>query len=141
MRAVLDPNVIISAALSPNGPPAALLVAWLDGQFEMVASQKLLDELDRSLAYPKLRKRIPEVDAAALMRLIERGAVIRDDVVDPPPVSRDPGDDYLVSLARESEAVIVSGDGDLLSLAPNLPVFGPGQFLEWLDANRTGDGQ
>jgi len=136
VRAVLDPNVIISAALSPNGPPAAVLVAWLDGQFEMVASQKLLDELDRSLAYPKLRKRIPEVDAAALMRLIERGAVIRDDVESPPQVSLHSGDDYLISLAKESEAVIVSGDGDLLSLAPNLPVFAPAAFLDWLNGQR-----
>jgi len=45
LRAVLDPNVIISAALSPNGSPAAVLVAWLDGQFELVASQKLIEEL------------------------------------------------------------------------------------------------
>jgi len=127
-------SLIKAAALSPNGSPAGILLAWLDGQFEMVASPKLIEELHGSLSNPKIRKRIPEVDAASLIRLIERGAVMRDDLVDPPPVSPDPGDDYLVSLARESEAVIVSGDGDLLSLAPNLPVFGPGQFLEWLDA-------
>ena len=99
----------------------------------MVASPKLIDELDRTLAYPKLRKRIPEEHANALVRLIGRGAVMRADLSDPPPVSRDAGDDYLVALARDSEAVIVTGDGDLLSLAPALPVFGPARFLEWLD--------
>lgn len=138
MRAVLDANVLISAALSPNGSPAAVLVGWLDGRFEMVASPKLIDELERSLAYPKVRKRIPEEDAAALVRLIARGAVMRDDVDNPPPVSRDPGDDYLIALARESEAVVVSGDGDLLSLAPDLPVFGPKSFLEWLEGQGQG---
>ena len=128
----------MSAALSPNGAPAAVFVAWLGGQFEMVASPKLIAELDRTLAYPKIRKRIPQEDSAALVRLIERGAVMRDDVDDPPPISRDPGDDYLIALARVSEAVIVSGDGDLLSLAPDLPVLDPRQFLEWLEAHRQG---
>jgi len=136
LRAVLDPNVIISAALSPNGSPAAVLVAWLDGQFELVASQKLIDELGQSLAYPKLRKRIPEADANALIRLIARGAVFRDDTESPRPLSRDPGDDYLIALARDAEAVIVSGDGDLLALAPQLPVFAPAAFLDWLDGRR-----
>jgi putative PIN family toxin of toxin-antitoxin system len=136
LRAVVDPNVAVSAALSPNGPPAGVLLAWLEGRFEMVASPKLIAELDRTLAYPKIRKRIPDEDAAALVRLIERGAVMRDDVESPQPVSRDPGDDYLIALARESDSVIVTGDGDLLSLAPDLPVFAPAQFLTWLEDQR-----
>ncbi|MEI6447203.1 MAG: putative toxin-antitoxin system toxin component, PIN family [Actinomycetes bacterium] len=138
MRAVVDPNVAVSAALSPNGAPAAVLLAWLEGQFEMVASPRLIAELDRTLAYPKIRKRIPQEDSTALVRLIERGAVMRDDVVDPPSVSRDAGDDYLIALARASEAVIVSGDGDLLALAPDLPVFAPASFLAWLEVQRRG---
>lgn len=104
----------------------------------MVASPRLIAELDRTLAYPKIRKRIPQEDSTALVRLIERGAVMRDDVVDPPSVSRDAGDDYLIALARASEAVIVSGDGDLLALAPDLPVFAPASFLAWLEVQRRG---
>ncbi|TMD08021.1 MAG: PIN domain-containing protein [Chloroflexi bacterium] len=42
MRAVLDPNVLISAILAPTGVPAALLRHWLDGEFELVVSERLL---------------------------------------------------------------------------------------------------
>ena len=45
MRAFLDPNVIIAALLSPGGVPAAILVAWQSGAFELVLSERLLDEL------------------------------------------------------------------------------------------------
>jgi predicted nucleic acid-binding protein len=60
MRAVLDVNVVISGVLSPAGPPARVLRAWIEGAFELVASPALVEELDRALAYPKVRARIPE---------------------------------------------------------------------------------
>ena len=110
-----------------------MLSAWLEGRFEIIASPGLIDELKRALAYPKLRKRIPEPDAAALVRLVERGSVMREDPVDPPPISKDPGDDYLVALAAGSEAALVTGDRDLLALAPEIPTFSTREFLEWLD--------
>ncbi|HAF19443.1 MAG TPA: hypothetical protein DCK96_06795 [Chloroflexi bacterium] len=47
-------------------------------------------------------------------------------------VTRDPGDDYLVALAKASASVLVSGDRDLLVLAPELPIQEPGAFLEHL---------
>ena len=97
----------------------------------MVTSPKLIGELERALAYPKLRKRIPEHDARALVQLIERGSVVRDDPEGPPIVSRDRGDDYLIALAKENEAILVSGDTDLLELAPGLPVFSAAAFLTW----------
>ena len=133
MRAVLDPNVVVSAALSPSGAPARVLLAWLDGRFESIASPGLIEELERVLAYPKLRERIPAADAAELVRLVKGGSVMREDPPNPPAVSSDPGDDYLVALAMASEAVIVTGDSDLLSLAPRLPVFTPKRFLNWLE--------
>jgi uncharacterized protein len=138
LRAVLDPNVIISAALTPTGSPARVLTAWLNGRFELVISPDLLGELDRALAYPKLRKRIPEENARALVQLIERGSVVRCDPDDPPAISRDRGDDYLIALAKANEAVLVSGDADLLDLAPNLPVFSAAAFLDWLNEQAKG---
>ena len=46
MRVVLDPNILISAMLSPSGAPARLLARWLAGDFELIASPQLLAELD-----------------------------------------------------------------------------------------------
>lgn len=133
MRAVVDPNVIISALLSPKGSPARVLVAWEQGAFELVASPALLEELERALAYPKLRRLIPESDAADALAWLRESAEIVADPPDEPPVhSPDPGDDYLIALAAHERVPLVSGDKHLLGLADELPILTPAQFLELL---------
>lgn len=134
MRAVVDPNVLISALLSRDGTPARVLRAWLDGAFELVVSNHLLDELDRALAYPKLRERVEPSEATEFIGLLRNGARMDDDPTDLPSVrSADPGDDYLISLAEHAPAMIVSGDRHLLGLAGELPVLSPAEFLTELD--------
>jgi uncharacterized protein len=130
VRAVLDPNVIISALLSGSGSPARVLRAWLDGAYELVASPLLLAELERALGYPKLRTRIAEVEVAELTELLRREAQVLDDPVELPNArSPDPGDDYLIALAAAAHAVLVCGDSHLLGLAGQLPVYSPAEFL------------
>ena len=133
MRAVLDPNVIISALLAPGGSPAKVLRAGLDGAYDLVASPLLLAELQRALGYPKIRRRIPASDATALIGLVERQARVVDDPTEPPLVrSPDSGDDYLIALAVAARAVLVSGDRHLLGLDQNLPIHSPAAFLALL---------
>ena len=127
---MLDPNVIISAVLSPTGSPAKVLHAWLGGHFELVVSPLLLAELERALGYPKLRKRVTKPEAVALVELLRDGAELREDPDGPPPMrSTDPGGDYLIALAAASRAVIVSGDRHLVDLGDDLPVYAPAAFL------------
>lgn len=135
MRAVLDPNIIIAGLLSASGSPARTLKAWQDGRFALIVSPALLNELQRALAYPKLRKRIPEASATAILDLLARGATVAPDVVDPPPRSADRADDNLLALAEQHRAVLVSGDSDLTDLAEEYPVFTAAEFLDWLDRN------
>ena len=136
MRAVLDTNVIISAALSSRSSPARVMRAWLEGSYELVVSEMLLDELARALAYPKLRARVTEVEANELVELLRRGADLRADPAGAPPVrSSDPDDDHLIALAAASQAVIVSGDGHLLDLGDRLPVYTPAAFLSLIEGD------
>ena len=135
MRAVLDVNVLISALLSKHGAPGRLVAAWLDGGFEIVVSEALLQELDRAFRYPKLRKLIAEEQAAAFIALLRAMAVAGVDASNPDRISRDPGDDYLVALARASSSVLVTGDDDLLVLAPGLPIQSPVAFLASLEGS------
>jgi uncharacterized protein len=130
VRAVLDPNVIISGLLSRAGSPARVLRAWDEGQFELVVSPELLEELARALSYPKLRRHISEQDANAVMRWINASATsVADPESEPPVRSEDPGDDYLVALAWAERAVLVSGDTHLLDLSDEIPVYSPRRFL------------
>ena len=133
MRAVLDPNVVISGVLSSRGAPADVLRALAAGEFELVASQAMLDELERALAYPKLRRHINEPDAAELVPWVAGSAtVVFDPETDAPVHSLDPDDDYLIVLASAHRAALVSGDKHLLALEGEIPVFSPRAFLELL---------
>lgn len=136
MRAVLDPNVIVSAVLSSGGTPAVVLRAWLDGGYELVVSPALLDELERVLGYPKIAKRVSPGEARELLDMLRRHAELIADPGGAPLVSSpDPDDDYLICLAQAATAVIVSGDADLRGLADKLPVYSPASFLTLLAGN------
>ena len=130
MRAVLDVNVLISALLSRTGTPARLLPAWQEGRFELIVSPGLLAELGRTLAYPKLRRLIRASDAEAFVAWLSRSALLARGPAGPAPIRCvDPGDDYLISLAADQHAVLVSSDGHLLALAGDFPIQTPAAYL------------
>lgn len=139
MRAVLDVNVHVSALLSRGGAPADILRAWRASRFELIVSDLLLEELRRTLAYAKLRARIPADDAQAYAVLLARTATLADDgPIDARFRSEDPADDYLIALAAAERALLVSGDAHVLALEERLlPVHTPLAFLELLERQMT----
>ncbi len=129
MRAVVDVNVFISGVLAASGPSAEILRAARDGRFELVVAEMLVAELKRTLAYPKLRKRIPAEKAASFANWVrDHGTVVEDPAIPPPVTCRDPDDDYLLALAVDRHAYLITGDQDLLVLSDNLPILTPAQF-------------
>lgn len=127
--------MIVSAVLSRRGTPAKLLRVWLEGAYELVVSPRLLDELARVLRYPKISRSVTRGEADELVGLLRRQALVLDDPGEPPLVSSpDPDDDHLISLAASAQAVIVSGDAHLQSLASRIPVYSPAGFLTLLPA-------
>lgn len=133
MRAVLDPNVLIAAALSPQGTPAQLLRRWIAGDYELIVSDLLLAELERAFSYPKLARRVDGDDAAELIAGLRSAARLAPDPRAPSRRSPDPGDDYLLALAESERAVLVSGDQHLLGLEGPLPIYSPRAFLQVLE--------
>jgi uncharacterized protein len=135
-RVVFDANVFISALLSPRGAPRELMRRWLDGAFDLVVSPLLLAELERALAYPKISGIVRRDEAEALVEELRRNAELVDDsdAVETGATS-DPGDDYVVALARAAGAqAIVSGDAhltDVSGLEP--PALTPRVFLDLLE--------
>lgn len=136
MRVVLDPNVLVSAVISTAGPPRDIVIAWIDGRFDLVASPALIDELRGVLARPRFRRWVSEATATEFTEGIADDALTIDD---PPPLaglSPDPDDDYLIALARAANAdYLVSGDRHLLDLADQLPpVLTPRAFIDLIGA-------
>lgn len=54
---VIDTNVVVSGLLSPNGPPAQVLDAILDGRVKLVYDARILAEYRDVLARPRLKVR------------------------------------------------------------------------------------
>jgi uncharacterized protein len=55
MRVVLDSNVLLSALISPHGPPHRIYEAWRQRRFDLLTCPTQLDELRRASRYPKFR--------------------------------------------------------------------------------------
>ncbi|PZR66861.1 MAG: hypothetical protein DLM66_12340 [Candidatus Dormiibacter spiritus] len=66
--------VLVSALLSRAGSSGRLIALWSGGAFELVVSEALLAELDRTLAHPKLRQHIDPKDAADFRQLVRSTA-------------------------------------------------------------------
>ena len=117
-RLVVDPGVPISAIITPLGPSADLLRAIRTDQVTLIASAKLLRELRTVLAREKFRRYLSQDEADEYVDGLQLVCELVDDSINPPAVSRDPNDDYLVAIASASGAdALVSGDQDLLVLS------------------------
>jgi uncharacterized protein len=139
IRAVLDANVYVSAAVRPEGPPGLIIDRFLrSGAFEIVMSQAIVDEVVRALTYPKVRKYIrPGLD---LELWFEDIIVLSRLVVGAPEfqgASRDPDDDKYIAAAIEGRAgFVVAGDSDRLDLKEfdGIRIVSPRVFLDLLVA-------
>ena len=119
----------VSAVINPYGTPARVVEAVADGAITTVVTQHLLDELAAVLIRPKFRRWISVADAIAFVESLGGHADLRDDPGPPKTKVRDPNDDYLVALAETADAVIVTGDDDLLAAGIQPPAITPAQLL------------
>lgn len=138
LRVVLDPNVLVSAFISPSGPTSAILDSLDAGELVPIASRALLAELAEVLHRDKFRAYATLDEVAAYIEGIAQKAEPANDPDQMPVVSRDRNDDYLVALARSSRAdVLVSGGDDLTSLAlDDVVILTPRWFTDRLSARR-----
>ncbi len=135
MRALLDANVIISAAIRPGGTPGRVIATLLERDaFELVLSPAIIGEVEAALALRKIRRYLEDADEALLW--LADLALLADVVEDTgraDGVCRDPEDDAVLSAAMEGRAnVIVIGDSDLLTLEEHdgIRIVTPREFFE-----------
>ena len=110
MRVILDTNILVAALISPAGPPAAILQAFLDERFTLVTCEPQLEEFRRVTRDPELRKRVKPAEAGTLVNELRALALIPKRL---PKVERssDPHDDFLLALAEAASAYyLVTGD-------------------------------
>ena len=138
IRAVVDPNVLVSSRISDQGYPARIARAADAERFELIISETLLGELENVLMRKKFRRyaTVKEVEDF-LIGLRVKGRFF-DEGEPRRLVPDDPKDDYLVALALESGAdYLVSGDPHLAGVSPEeitVPILTSRQFGELLES-------
>lgn len=140
IRAVVDTNILIRAMIKPTGTVGPVIRRLRDGDYTLVYSQPLIDELLEKLALPRIRQKyqLGDQDIDDLLALI----ALRGELVAPTrrvKVCRDPKDDIFIEAAVAGKAeVIVTGDQDLLTLKKyeTVQFITPRVFIARLDEKR-----
>ncbi|MGH8597172.1 MAG: putative toxin-antitoxin system toxin component, PIN family [Gammaproteobacteria bacterium] len=122
-RVVLDTSVVVSALIFEAGRLAWLRSAWRQERIRALVSKPTVTELLRVLAYPKFG--LSQTEQAILQAdyLPYCEPVTATMPAKRVPRCRDPFDRPFLTLAHVGKAdFLVSGDDDLLILAPRFPV-------------------
>ena len=113
MKAVIDTNVIVSAVFF-KGNPQKILEKLSDKKFELICSQKIIEEYERVIDY-FAKKYDKELGRFSASFIFESATIIK--VTSLGKYCRDPDDDKFINCAKDANAkYIVSGDKDLLVL-------------------------
>ncbi len=112
---VIDTNVLISAALSPNGLPAKLVNYFVNNS-RIIFSEETYEEFRSRLWRPKFdpyisreRRQSLLLDFSNIADWVEINGELK--------LSRDPDDDKFLEVAIKANAtLLVSGDRDLTDL-------------------------
>jgi putative PIN family toxin of toxin-antitoxin system len=141
MRAVVDTNLWVSYLITHRSPVADVIDTCLArGDFVLLTSHVMLQELDRVLQYPRLHRYYDAQTRIRFMALVASLGEIVDLPEEVPNICRDPDDDWVIACAVAGDAdVIVTGDRDLLDLVQvnRIPVLSARQFLALLRAEGT----
>lgn len=117
-RVVVDTNVLLSAALVPEGVPARLL-DWLLAHSRLVFSSATFAELETRLWKPKFDRYVSIEQRKRLLHDLKASAtwVEPDDEIAAGHWSRESADDAFIHAAQAAEAQrLITGDDDLLVL-------------------------
>ncbi|NVO07487.1 MAG: putative toxin-antitoxin system toxin component, PIN family [Rhodoferax sp.] len=113
LKLVIDTNVLISAALSSQGAPAAVVRMAL-AQHRLVFSQATFDELRTRLYRPKFDRYISLENRERLLHDFNASADWVE-IAEPAHYCRDREDDKFIETARVAKAhFLITGDKDLL---------------------------
>ncbi|MGH3772019.1 MAG: putative toxin-antitoxin system toxin component, PIN family [Pseudonocardiaceae bacterium] len=135
-RAVIDPNVFVSALMTKPGSAALTTAqALATDHLILVACPYLLAELSEVAKRTKFRQYFSVEQAELLVAALALKAEMHPDPPTGPRVCADPDDDYLFALAAVADVpLVVSGDRKVLAVQlPSVDVLTPRQLVDRLD--------
>ena len=135
LKVVLDANQYASALIKPRSNSVRIIELVYEGQFALLISAPIIEELRRILSYPKLKKlhgrTSDEIDL--FLKKLEKISIVTPAELTVAAVKEDPTDDKYLVCALEGQAdFIVSGDRHLTGLKEfrGIRILDPAAFLE-----------
>lgn len=112
---VIDTNILISAALSPDGTARKALDKVYQ-QFKIAQSEETYQELSTRIYKPKFDKYISNTEREDFLEVIKKYSQFIE-IKSQINICRDADDNKFLNLAKDSNAeFLITGDQDLLSL-------------------------
>jgi putative PIN family toxin of toxin-antitoxin system len=142
MRLVLDTNIYVSNLISEKGNPAKIVRWWLEGEFDVLVSQPIIDEMLRVSGYERIQKKYAQVRENRL----EYAALIAEQALWIEPqekldvIAADESDNRYVECAVAGGAqYIITGDEHLLELGEyeGIRVLTPAAFVALKEAGQA----
>ncbi|MCW9680142.1 putative toxin-antitoxin system toxin component, PIN family [Dolichospermum planctonicum UHCC 0167] len=112
---VIDTNILISAALSPDGTARKALDKVYQ-QFKIAQSEETYQELSTRIYKPKFDKYISNTERQDFLEVVKKYSQFIE-IKSQINICRDADDNKFLDLAKDSNAeFLMTGDQDLLSL-------------------------
>jgi uncharacterized protein len=135
-RATIDTNVLVVAPINASSPPGIIYDAWQAGRFELVISQQILDEVDRTHQKTYFQDRLSPSQIQRLYLLLRNQATLIQITVSVQGVATHPEDDLILATAVSGNVdYLVTGDERLRFRVPTyrgIRVVSPAQFVTLL---------
>jgi len=134
-RVVIDTNVLISGIIQQSGFPFKVVKLWEDEVIVLITSVATIEEAERVLNYPKIRKRYALTSddiQRTVANLLKYSVLIQDPTI-PNVIEQDPDDNKILATAIAGKAdYIISGDMHLLTLKNyrGIEIVTPKRFYE-----------
>lgn len=119
---VLDTNIILDVFVFADEPAKAVRQALEAGELDWIATQPMRDELARVLAYPQIVPRLEfyKLGADDVLASFDRHARLTEVAAKSRLTCRDPDDQKFIDLAIAGQALLLSKDRHILSMAKRL---------------------
>lgn len=115
IRIVLDTNWYVSASINRRSR-RTLFDLLTDERLQLLYTDRLFEEFSEVISRPKFASIIKSVQVQRFVRLI-LPVLEHIQIQTPVELSRDPKDNYLLSLSKDGDAeYLITGDPDLLVL-------------------------
>ncbi len=133
MKLVLDTNIFISGLFFPKSNAGRLINLCLKEKFELCLSEEMIQEIEKVLFYPKIRKRLKMTDSeienyCSLLKFFSHLSDIKNIKS---AVPKDRNDDHVLATLLASDAnYLITGDEDLLSLRESYKIISLRDFMK-----------